>query len=90
MDFQKHGNCLENPLESLSRILDSLQGVRVPPFKGKKVLRVCMLGNIENASLRTETEVLGAPWHLEEGEWVWPLWVNRDDWLIYCFKSCTN
>ena len=64
MHFQKHGNCLENLLESLSSILDSLQGVRVPPYKDKKILGVWMEGNTEKCIFEVPNrEILSTPQH---------------------------
>ena len=40
--FPKVGSCLKNPAEILSCVLIIRQGVRVPPFRGKMVLRVWM------------------------------------------------
>ena len=73
---------------STVQVYVSPQGVRVPPFKGKKVLRIWMLGNPEKCIFEVPNrETLCVPLPLaEEGVWVWHQWVNRDDRLIhYCW-----
>ena len=64
MHFQKDGGCPKNPAEILLCVLGILQGVRVPPFKGKMVLRVWTEENTEKCVFQVQTrEILGAPWH---------------------------
>ena len=62
--FQKGGGCPGNPAEILSCVLGILQGVRVPSFKIKMVLRIWMEENTEKCIFQVQIrEILGAPWH---------------------------